>query len=200
MSLRFLIFSTALVSLGFFEVTPAHAGMAEDSKMELFAGYSYLHSNTVFNGQSVHFHGASFSGTFHLNSWFGVVGDVGVYHAGNVDSQFSLNVSSFQAGPQIRLPNWHRLTPYAQFLVGGGHAGGTLYTSSLGAGLAPIGTNNSFLYTVGGGVDYRLTNRIGIRIAQAEYLHSEFLNGSVTGHVQNNLRLSTGVIFKFGGS
>ena len=89
-------------------------------------------------------------------------------------------------------------TPYAQFLLGGGHAGGTLYTSSLGAGPAPFGTNNSFLYAVGGGLDYRLSHKISIRIPQAEYLHSEFLNGSVTGHLQNNLRLSTGVVFSFG--
>ena len=163
--------------------------------VELFGGYSYLRGNTSFTSEQINLHGASFSGDFYLNHWIGIVGDVGVYHAGNIENQFSLTLSSYQAGPRVRLRNYTRFTPYAEFLLGGGHAGGTLYTSSLGAGLAPIGTNNSFLYTVGGGLDYRLSHKISIRIPQVEYLHSEFLNGSVTGHVQNNLRLSTGIVF-----
>lgn len=166
--------------------------------VELFGGYSYLRANTSFTGEQINLHGASFSAAFYLNRWLGIVGDVGGYHAGSVVDQFSLTLWSYQAGPRVRLRNDTRFTPYAQFLLGGGHAGGTLYTSSFGPGLAPIGTNNSFLYTPGGGVDCRLSNKIGIRIIQAEYLHSEFLNGSVIGHKQNNLRLSTGVVFHFG--
>ena len=166
--------------------------------VELFGGYSYLRGNTSFTGEPINLHGASFSGAFYLNRWFGIVGDIGVYHTGNIADQFSLTLWTYQGGPRVSFRNDTRFTPYGQFLIGGGHAGGTLYTSSLGPGLAPIGTNNSFLYTVGGGVDYRLTDKFGIRLAQAEYLHSEFLNGSVTGHVQNSLRLSAGVVFTFG--
>lgn len=64
--------------------------------VELFGGYSYLRANTSFAGEQINLHGASFSGAFYLNQWLGVVGDVGVYHAGNVAGQFSLTVSSFQ--------------------------------------------------------------------------------------------------------
>ena len=167
--------------------------------VELFGGYSYLRGNTSFTGEHVNLHGASFSGAFYLNRWLSIVGDVGVYHAGNIENQFSLTLWSYQAGPRITLRNDTHFIPYGQFLIGGGHAGGSLYTSSLGPGRSPIGTNNTFLYTVGGGVDYRLSNRISIRLAQAEYLRSEFLNGSITGHVQNNLRLSTGVVFNLWG-
>jgi opacity protein-like surface antigen len=167
-------------------------------RVEIFGGYSYMRASTLFTGERINLHGASFSAAFYVNHWLGIVGDGGFYHAGNIADQFSLTLWSYQAGPRVMFRNRTHFAPYGQFLIGGGHAGGTLYTSSLGPGLAPIGTNNSFLYTVGGGLDYRLTNRISIRIAQAEYLHSEFLNGSVTGHVQNNLRLSTGVVFNFG--
>lgn len=168
--------------------------------VELFGGYSYLRGNTSFTGEQINLHGADVSGAFYVNRWFGIVGDFGVYHTGNIADQFSLTLQTYQGGPRLSFRNDTRFTPYAQFLLGGGHAGGSLYTSSLGAGLAPIGTNNSFLYTVGGGLDYRLSHKISIRIPQVEYLHSEFLNGSVTGHVQNNLRLSTGVVFSFGTS
>ena len=198
MSLRLLMFFMALFILG--AIDAQAQAVTQFPRVEIFGGYSYLRTNAVFTGEHINLHGASFSGDFYLNHWLGIVGDVGVYHAGNIANQFSLTLWSYQAGPRVRLRNDTHFTPYGQFLIGGGHAGGTLYTSPLGPGLAPIGTNNSFLYTAGGGVDYRFTNRIGIRIVQAEYLHSEFLNGSVTGHVQNNFRLSTGVIFKFGGS
>lgn len=171
---------------------------ARPQVVELFGGYSYLRGNTSFTGEQINLHGASFSGAFYVNRWFGIVGDFGVYHTGNIADQFSLTLQTYQGGPRVSFRNDTRFTPYAEFLLGGGHAGGTLYTSSLGAGLAPIGTNNSFLYTVGGGLDYRLSHKVSVRIPQVEYLHSEFLNGSVTDHVQNNLRLSTGVVFTFG--
>lgn len=168
------------------------------SRVAIFGGYSYMRAGTLFSGTTINLHGASFSTAVYLNGSVGIAGDVGVYHASNIANQFSLTVSSYQLGPRLRFPNQTRFTPFGQFLLGGGHAGGTLYTSSLGPGLAPIGTNNCFLYTIGGGVDYRLTNRLGIRMVQAEYLHSEFLNGSVVGYQQNNLRLTAGVVFNFG--
>ena len=198
-SLRFLVFSMGLLVLcGIDDLHAQTVTTSQSPRFEVFGGYSYLRTNAVFTGERVNLHGASFSGEFCLNHWLGIVGDVGIYHAGNIANQFSLTLWSYQAGPRVRLRNDTRFTPYGQFLIGGGHAGGTLYTSSLGPGLAPIGTSNSFLYTVGGGVDYRLTDKIGIRILQAEYLRSEFLNGSIVGHQQNNLRLTAGVVFNFG--
>jgi hypothetical protein len=127
------------------------------------------------------------------------VGDLGLYYQGNISgSGFGLTVSSYQFGPRLRLRNQTRLTPFGQLLLGAGHAGGTLYTRSLGSGMPPLGANNSFVLTAGGGADWRLNPRIGIRLVQVEYLHSQFLNGSGSGNQQNNLRLSTGVVFNLG--
>jgi hypothetical protein len=165
--------------------------------VEIFGGYSYMHAITLFSGTPINLNGASFSVAFYVNNWLGMVGDVGVYHQGDVANGFSLTLSSYQFGPRLRLRNHTHLTPYGQFLLGGGHAGGSLYTSSLGPGLTPIGANNSFVFTTGGGVDWRLNHKVGICIVQAEYLYSEFLNGSTVGHKQNNLRVSTGVVFYF---
>jgi len=195
-SLHFLMFSLALFALGASERAWAQA--IQPPKFDIFVGYSYLHATTVISGAPINLHGASFSAAFYLDRWFGLVAEVGGYHAGNIAQEFDLTLWNYQFGPRIRLPNQTRFTPYGQFLLGGGHAGGTVYMSSLGAGMPPIGTNNSFLFTVGGGVDSRLNHRLGIRIVQAEYLYSEFLNGSALGHKQNNLRLSTGVVFIFG--
>jgi hypothetical protein len=56
--------------------------------------------------------------------------------------------------------------------------------------------NNAFVLTGGAGVDWKVSPRIAIRLLQADYLHSEFLNGG--GNRQENIRLSTGVVFSFG--
>ena len=83
-------------------------------------------------------------------------------------------------------------------IAGGGHAGGTLYTRSLGAGIPPLGASNAFLLTAGAGADWRLSQTITIRLVEADYLHSQFLNASSSGNRQESLRLSTGVVFTFG--
>jgi hypothetical protein len=199
--LRFLAFFIWLLSLGAADaraqgiegVRPARA------QAEIFGGYSYMRSNTALSGTPLNLNGVSSSVAIYVKNWLGLVGDLGFYHQGNVAaSGYSLTVSSYQFGPRLRLKNPTHLTPFAQFLVGAGHAGGTLYTRSLGVGVPPLGANNAFLFTGGGGVDWKLSPGIGIRLAQVDYLHSQFLNGSGNGNRQDNLRLSAGIVFSFG--
>jgi hypothetical protein len=52
--------------------------------------------------------------------------------------------------------------------------------------------------TVGGGLDYRLSPHFSIRPAELDYLltrFNEFTNTSAQS--QNNLRVSTGIVFRF---
>src|SRR5690348_1309030 len=166
-------------------------------ELELFGGYSYMRSNIVFSGAPLNANGASASVTMYLRDWLGIVGDFGLYQQRNLAGQgFTLTFSTYQFGPRVRLPQLARLTPFAHFLWGAGHAGGTAYTRSLGFGVAPLGVNSAFVLTTGGGLDWTVSPRIAIRLVQADYLHSEFLNGG--GNRQENIRLSTGVVFSFG--
>lgn len=175
-------------------VLPAVLRRAE---LELFGGYSYMRSNIVFSGAPLSANGGSASVVIYLRDWFGIVGDFGLYQQGNVAGEgFSLTFSSYQFGPRLRFPQLTHITPFAHFLWGAGHAGGTAYTRSLGFGVPPLGVNNSFVLTAGGGADWKVSPRIAIRLVQADYLHSEFLNGS--GNRQENIKLSTGVVFSFG--
>jgi opacity protein-like surface antigen len=67
--------------------------------------------------------------------------------------------ASYMVGPRISLRPGSRLQPYAKFLIGDGRI--TLpYRYATGSFLA---------YAPGGGVDYQLTDRIGIRIVDFEY-------------------------------
>jgi opacity protein-like surface antigen len=137
---------------------------------------------------------------YNFTNWLGAVADFGLYGQSNVASDSrSLILSSYQFGPRV---SWrgHKFVPFAQALFGAGHATGTLYTTSLGNGSAPLGANSGFMLTAGAGVDYKFKPNIGIRIIQTEYLYSQFLNaatGANSNH-QNNLRISTGVVFSFG--
>jgi hypothetical protein len=198
--LQFLLFSAILFVQG---VAPSARAQATAGvrlprpDLEISGGYSSLLANFKTSGTRFNLIGGSYSLDYYKNNWLGLVGDVGVYHQGNIAaSGFGLTLSTFQFGPHIRIQHHTRLTPFAELLLGVGHAGGSLYTRSLGTGLSPLGVNNGFLLTLGGGADWKLTPRIGIRLVQVEYLRSQFLNGSTNR--QDNLRLSIGIVFHFG--
>jgi len=171
---------------------------AQDApKWEIFGGYTYMCSNIIVSGTPFNLNGGSGSVAFNLTNWFGLVGDIGVTHQGALTgTPFSLTVTTYEFGPRVSWRNHTHVTPYAQILLGGGHAGGTLYTSSLGTGLAPLGTSNDFNFTAGGGVDWKINHGFSVPLAQAEYLHTQFLNAHDNN--QSNFRLSTGVVFSFG--
>ena len=198
--LRFLTSSLVLLAAGVALDARAQAieGVRpQQAETELSASYADIDSNTAPGDASIRLSGARFSASYYMKGWLAAVGDVGFYRQAQVVSnEFNLTVSTYQFGPRIRLRIRSRLTPFGQLLLGVGHAGGTLYTRSLGPGLPPLGANNALLYTAGGGADWRLKPRIALRVIQAEYLHSQFLNGS--RNRQDNLSISTGVVFTFG--
>jgi Outer membrane protein beta-barrel domain len=187
------IFLAAVFALG--SAPSAHAQDAP--KWEIFGGYTYMRANIVVSGNQFNMNGGSGSVAYNLTNWFGLVGDFGITHSGTTGTQpFSLNVYTYEFGPRVSWRNHTKLTPYGQVLIGGGHANGTLYTSSLGSGLAPLGPSNDFNFTAGGGVDWKINHGFSIRLAQAEYLHTQFANAH--NNSQSNFRLSTGVVFSFG--
>lgn len=168
-------------------------------RVDVFLGYSDILTNSVVTGASINLNGGSVSLAYNFNNWIGLVADGGFYRQGSVTANsLSLNISSFQAGPRVSLRQSAHLIPFGQVLVGAGHASGTLYSSSLGTGLAPIGSNTGFMLTAGVGVDWKLTPVIGVRLVQAEYLYSHFLNGGNYGNQQNSVRLSAGIVLSFG--
>jgi hypothetical protein len=179
----------------------AHAqDNATAPKIEIFGGYSYMNANIVVSGTRFNLNGASGSVAYNVNNWIGIVGDFGVYDTGNAGNEGrSLTITTYQFGPRISMRG-HALVPFAQVLLGGGHATGTLYTTSLGNGSAPLGASNGFALTAGGGIDWKLNHTIGIRIIQTEYLYTTFLNAAPTSdkNRQNNIRISAGITLSFG--
>ena len=146
--------------------------------LETSFDYSYVHASD--SGFSANLNGGSASVAFNPSSWLGLVADFGGYK-GTQNGLDGGNVFTYMFGPKVAMRQG-RFTPYAQALFGGGHA------DVAGA------TNNAFAMALGGGADVNLTEHIGVRVIQAEYVLTRF---NFVTNQQNNVRISAGVVFRF---
>jgi hypothetical protein len=151
-------------------------------KFDLFGGYSYFNGSTSGNAGRFGLNGWNGQATYNFNRWLGATADFGGYYG----SPFSLssNDTTFLFGPTVSIGMGH-FTPFTHALFGVDR----FHTSLLGGSV----TDNSFAMAVGGGVDIPVKGIFAIRAAQLDWLR--------TGHAstsQNNLRVSTGVVFRFG--
>jgi hypothetical protein len=166
----------------------------EDRRVGVFAEYtfadaqdpSYLHSRLAFNGGGVGFYVAQtrwlrWTGDFTFGG--GILGPTIVYGF---------------AGPEF---TWRtgRATFFGHALFGYGEVDGGLFSFSDDKG--------GFAMASGGGVDLKLNARFNLRVVQLDYLPSRFggraesifgTAGPLVTSWDNNLRVSTGIVLKFG--
>jgi len=215
----------------------APAAFAQDTAKtgpEVFVGYSNLQAegvpsqelnqnnsfdDTVF-GERTGLHGVNAEVTHYFTERFGITGDFSLNQrsrnvtftggTGNVDTR----VINVLGGPQVRLTNESRVTPFVRALFGVANTrfeaqesttvtGGTVTNS--------FSTNaTDFAMALGGGLDVRLNDRVGLRVLQVDYnpvfLRDRSINvlgaaGALTPQTlesnrQDNIRLSFGVTFK----
>ncbi len=149
-------------------------GVAQDSKVDLFAGYSFLHTSPGTGLPSAGASGWEGAVTYNWNRWLGLKADF--------DGHYCCDASlhDFLFGPQFTLSHG-KVTPFAHGLVGVSH------------GNAAGFTDDAFAFVLGGGLDVKATDRIAVRIAQADYFGTHF-----AGYTQNNFRFSAGLVFRFG--
>lgn len=185
-----------LLALGFTAMVPRHALAQSGSRLEVGADYNYARSNAPTGGCGCFgLNGGSGWVAFKFSRSLGVVGEIASQTVSNISSTGAdLTLTSYLAGPRYTWTHADRLAPFAQALVGGAHAGGTLAPGNSGL----PGSANAFAMTVGGGLDIGLTRRIAVRAFEAEYFLTRFDNG-VNEH-QNNLRIEAGVLFRLGGA
>jgi hypothetical protein len=107
---------------------------------------------------------------------------------------------TYLGGPRLSLWKRQRVSPFAQVLFGGVHASRVTISNCAGAACTPLPSQNAFAMTAGGGLDIRLTPHFAIRIVQVEYMMTRFDSVPAGGSSeQNDLRLSSGLVFRFGG-
>ena len=185
----------------------ATAVMAQsDTYGNLYVGYSFL-SNDVSVSSAIGFtstgranmNGWNAAAEVKLFRWLGGVADFnGSYGSVPVEcdvfsphnpgicppvSTVNTHFYTYLFGPRLSV-SLGRVRPFAEVLVG-------LASQSLQPPtFSP--TNDSHVATaVGGGLDYRLTGRLGWRV-QADYL-----NTTLFKHTQHDIRATTGIVFRF---
>ena len=177
-----------LAFLSFFGV----AADAQDfPKVDIFAGYSYLRENPSTSGaSSFSLNGGSASAAYNATSWLSGVADFGGYHNGNIlNSGVDGTISTYLFGPRVTYRHYGRVTPFGEVLFGVARASASISDTS--------GAENAFAMTLGGGLDYRLTERFAIRPVKVDYLMTRFSETGSGAQTQNNLRVSTGIVFRF---
>lgn len=170
------------------------AGLS-DSHLDLAIGYNLVRANAppadcgcfTMNGGFV-------AGQANFSPWLGVVGEFSGGRASNISSLGQdLTLSTYLAGPRISF-NRYRYSPFGEFLAGGAHGGDSYFPTSLKAT-----TNaNSFAYAVGGGFDWNWSQRFGLRVFDARFLHTSLPNG--TNGTQRQLQITSGLVMHLGGS
>jgi opacity protein-like surface antigen len=155
---------------------------------EFSGSYSYVRADSS-SDQSFDLHGGSASGAYRFGKWTSIAGDFGGYDFTPLSNGVNGRLYTFLAGPRFSFRQQAKLTPFSQILLG--VARHTADTPTNRAG------ENSFAFLLGGGLDVNLKHHLAIRAVEADYLLTRF--GGATGNSasQHNLRLSTGIVFRF---
>jgi len=179
-----------LVGLFVFASLPVFAqeGGSKDVSFE----YSYIRANPATSGfPTFNANGGSASFALNPRSWYGLAGEFGDYHVGQVGSaNVDTNLMTYMFGPRFYFHHFGRITPFAQELFGGAHSNGT--------GFGIPGSRNSFAMALGGGLDVPFKGHMSVRLGPVDYLMTDFAETAGGGRkLQNNLRVSGGVRWRF---
>jgi|SRR5579872_597574 len=178
-------------------ITAGHAHA--QSRVELFGGYSFVHgpetiplgpTQDMLNGWNV---SVAAKVIPHLQA----AADVGGYYASSPGipcspitkscGPFSSHIYDALFGPQVSV-SVGQLRPFAHALFGVGHL------SMTGSSFSSL-SDTEYANALGGGVDYWLTHRAGLRV-QADYFANRFFFGYRPNTPYANLRFSTGIVFR----
>jgi hypothetical protein len=160
-----------------------------NSKIDLFGGYSYVHTSPGIALSSFNANGGVGSVAFNFNSWGSLVAEVGGVHVSHINgADVDANAETFLAGPKISLFRGSKFTPFAQVLAGFARTDAAFNNTST--------TFNGFALSPGVGLDWNATRHIGLRLGQVDYLLTR-LPTSTNQVNWNNFRYSAGVIVRF---
>lgn len=173
--------------VGLLAVVALPARAQNTPKVELMGGYNYLRSD--LGGANLSLNGWQASVTENLNSWFGGTAEFSGFYANITPPlgppDINVNAHSFLFGPQFSHRKNPNFTPFIHVLLGG-------FRGSQGY-LDISQPKTDFAAEFGGGIDIKIHKNIAIRVIQADYVATPFLDQR-----QDNVRLSAGIVLRFG--
>jgi Outer membrane protein beta-barrel domain len=173
----------------------ASAGFAQQAaviapQFEVAGAFSYVHGNAADSGGGFNLAGGSASFAYNYQGRFAIVADVGAYRFTGLGGGLTSTMYTYMAGPRLPLRRNHRTKPFVQALAGGGRLNAS--SSGIDAG------ENSFAMALGGGIDLTIKHQLAVRLIEADYLLTRFAHPDGTSATQNNMRISAGIVFRFG--
>lgn len=169
-------------------------------KVEIFGGYSYLRlaQQTSPPFDAANLNGWNASIKLNLTQNIGLVADFSGNYArgcGLCAAPEPGSQHTFLLGPEFKLLERDRFTVNLRALAGIKHASSVVLPEN---GVRFVyGSTNWFAVSLGGSVDYRISDRVSYRIIQPEFLAS-LSNAGETFRAYPNMRVSTGLVFNFG--
>ncbi|HSC44353.1 MAG TPA: porin family protein [Candidatus Acidoferrum sp.] len=175
-----------MIACGLLFLAAAVTKAQEARGFEVSGNYQYVRFNPGSGSDGINCQGGSGSAGAYLTSRLGVIGEFGGCKVTGLPSGATAHELDYLFGPRFYFPAHGRVFPYVQALFGG---------ERFTAGLSGLGSSstNAFAMTAGGGADITLSRRLSFRAIQVEYLYTHF-----GGESQNNLRLQTGLVYRFG--
>ncbi|MGA7422842.1 MAG: hypothetical protein WBW77_09170, partial [Candidatus Sulfotelmatobacter sp.] len=167
----------------------------------VFVGYSYENGSTslfgLANSSRPNLNGWEASLEGRVFPWIGFVADFSSHYASG-SYQFTQNgittpVSGGKEfavlfGPRVSV-SVGKFRPFAEALFGAAHTSASQSSSLPDNFVQPKDT--SFATALGGGLDYKIIRPVALRL-QGDYVQTRFF-----GTTQNNVRASTGIVFRF---
>ena len=179
--MRNLLIACGLVFLG------ALSAIAQENRgFEVAGSYQYVRFNPGNGADGINCHGGSGSAAGYFTAQIGIVGEFGGCKVTGLPSGATAHELSYLFGPRVYFHPHGRVFPFVQTLFGG---------QRFSAGLSGLGSSSdsAFAWTAGGGADVTLTKHVSLRAVQVEYMMNRF-----GGESQNNLRIQSGLVWRFG--
>ncbi len=164
----------------------------EVPKIDASVSYSYLRANPATSGiGGFNLNGGSASAAYNFRDWLSGVADFGGYQVGKINSvNVDNHLITYLFGPRFTYRRSRRITPFGQVLFGAARTGSGVF--------ATTNSRTAFASAFGAGVDWNVRDRFSIRPLQFDYLLTHFPEGASGNNLtQNNLRVSTGIVFHF---
>jgi hypothetical protein len=165
------------------------------AKIELSFGYTFR----TYDGPlgNVGMSGGYVSGTYNKFRWLGVTGEALVVARRegdqSVGTEQNYTLATVMGGPQFYPLRHHKLTPFANILVGGG--GLHFYGPSYAGFGGPDVRSSALAYEAGAGVDLRIKAHWSVRLIQVDYGKTKFYS---SGSGQGSTRFAIGAVYLIG--
>jgi len=205
----------ATMAVAFLMVPAIYADTEKETpKVEWVLGYSFWRAMpTSTSNRMGYLHGGSTSVAYNFTRNIGLVADFGGYAntrltlinpAGDQTFHSDGSAYTYMLGPRFS-HRGDRFTPFAEVLFGLAHARQVTISGCSGlASCTPLGSENAFATMAGAGFDIQISHRFTLRPLAADFLFTRFkdpFSASGTERAwQSNVRLSAGLMLRFGGN